>query len=405
MQNRLYKRLVNDATKTISDDKARLQVNFRWMLKILLATVLFLAVINIITGQIRQGIILAGIALSFYIQYWIVYILKDKGATIVSVTLNIEAILICTYMIVTGGVDGFSPIWILIMPMFTLILLGRKNGTISNIEIFILFVFFFWTPIGRSSLQYPYSDAFMFRLPIVFLSLSIIMLYTETLRIYTVKELVEARKKMEAVYQNEYSTMKSRITEARRARHDIRHHFVMINTYINDGKYEEAKNYIDQYYKALPFEESLTYCEHYQTNALLTYFVQRAKADNIAYEVKVNFPSDMDIPADDLTVILGNLLENALDASVQSTQEDPGFETFVSVKGTFQKNLLLLTVENNTLHQAKQDEKNRFISTKHEGVGIGIDSSRTIAEKYNGYLRIEQSEGKFTANVALNLTK
>ncbi|MDO4615734.1 MAG: ATP-binding protein, partial [Lachnospiraceae bacterium] len=184
-------------------------------------------------------------------------------------------------------------------------------------------------------------------------------------------------------------------------RHDMRHHFLILDRYLEDGMIEEAKGYIAKYYNAIPYEESLTHCHHYGTNALLTYFTELAGQHQIPYEIRVDFPERLPVSDEDLTVVLGNLLENAMDACREAVNEEPDFKPYIKIAGNFDGQMILIAVENSALHEAKMDKKQRYLSTKHKGHGIGIDSIRTAAEKNNGFLKIEQVKGKFIANVMM----
>ncbi len=199
------------------------------------------------------------------------------------------------------------------------------------------------------------------------------------------------------VYQ--YSHMSDRIDETRRVRHDLRHHLVLIQHYLEDKKYEDLQSYLNRYAHSLPFEETLTYCDHYTINALLAYYGQRAKDDGITWNVKVFYPANLPFSAEDLTIVFSNLLENALDAYREISED--GRARTIDVQGRFRNDMLIFQVTNHTLHTAFPDENGLLPSTKHSGKGIGLESVRTIAQKYHGNVSITSIDQTFCVKVTL----
>lgn len=101
------------------------------------------------------------------------------------------------------------------------------------------------------------------------------------------------------------------------------------------------------------------------------------------------------IPEPEFCSLLGNLLENALDACAAS--KTPRFiRLHIRQQGS-----LYLTMDNTSDQPPLSDEK-RLISSKHDGFGIGTESVRMTAERYNGDARFEWKEGIFYASVMLS---
>ncbi len=201
----------------------------------------------------------------------------------------------------------------------------------------------------------------------------------------------------------QYSRLNSKIDEARKARHDMRHHLLLIDTYLQDGKLEELKEYLAQYRNSLPMEEALIFCENYVVNAILTYTKQQANMIDAECKIRVNYPMELPISDQDLTIILGNLLENALDACRRDKQQQPDFQTKIEIMGDYSRNMFLFRVKNTALHMAKKNKDNDFISSKREGnkVGVGIRSVQSIVKKNEGEIEIQQENGYFMTSVAI----
>ena len=194
-------------------------------------------------------------------------------------------------------------------------------------------------------------------------------------------------------------SLHKQIAATRQARHDIRHHIAVIDAYLADEEYEKLHEYLQSYKRTLTDEGAVFYCAHYTVNVLLNYFAQQAKEHKINFSVSAQLPEKLSISDNVLSVILGNLLENAMDASVCTV----GIPAWISVKATASHDALFFQIENtyrpDTLHYCD----GHYRSSKHEGDGIGLASVKNIVEQYDGILEIEPSDGIFRVSVLLNL--
>ncbi len=197
----------------------------------------------------------------------------------------------------------------------------------------------------------------------------------------------------------QYGNLQDRVEEARRAKHDLRQHIHVVSAYLKEKKYEELEQYIARYEKTVPDESvSIFYCEHFAVNALLGYFAGYAKIIGCGFNAAVHIPQDVGIPEEVLAVVLGNLLENAMEASLAE-----GGGAVVSVRGKCDETAVFLKIVNTCHKPPKTDKEGRFLSSKRKGYGIGLQSVREIAEQYDGMMKAHWEDGKFTVSVMLNI--
>ncbi len=196
--------------------------------------------------------------------------------------------------------------------------------------------------------------------------------------------------------QKQFEILQERIEEARTAKHDMRQHLHMISAYLADKKYDDLEVYINSFRKTIPENSTISYCDHYGINALLQYFAGLAKENNIAFSARIELPAKIDIPDDVLAVLLGNLLENAVEAASKETRP------VLTVRGKMEGNAVFFKVVNTFTGKAKKTLDGLYLSTKHEGRGIGLRSVRGIVEEYKGILKITQENGLFNVSVLLN---
>lgn len=97
-----------------------------------------------------------------------------------------------------GGADGFSPIWICLLPPTSMFVFGLRKGTIIGAVMTAVVIALLWTPLALI-IPYPYSPTFRARFPIVVLSCFGLAFALEFFRHHTQKRLEEMNKKLEAM--------------------------------------------------------------------------------------------------------------------------------------------------------------------------------------------------------------
>jgi sensor histidine kinase YesM len=202
-----------------------------------------------------------------------------------------------------------------------------------------------------------------------------------------------------ATQNHQYESLQERINEARHAKHDIRHHITIMDNLLMSKEYERLHEYLQSYKRTLPDDGSIILCNHYATNTILLFFAQQAKEKQIDFSTSVTLPKNIPIPDNVLSVILGNLLENALEACITDTSK----EKQISVKGKFEpeSGSLFFKVENTYSGEYIQNKKGLYLSTKHSGRGLGLASVRNIVANYDGIVEITPTKERFIVSVLL----
>lgn len=193
----------------------------------------------------------------------------------------------------------------------------------------------------------------------------------------------------------QYDTLQEKITDARRVKHDVRHHITTMQEYVRQKDYDALDHYLSQYQESLPDDSLLHFCENTAVNAVLLYFSSQAKKYDISYQTQVKIPEHLPIEETDLSVLFGNLLENALDAC----RVDAAPDKKIVVRGTADNYSLCITIDNTFTGTLRKTSSGNFLSSKHRGVGIGTQSVRNISEKYGGVTHLEAHDGMFFASV------
>ena len=212
----------------------------------------------------------------------------------------------------------------------------------------------------------------------------------------------QAMERLLQIQHDQYSMLQARIAENRRARHDFRQHLRVIQDCVKRGDLEDLKSYLAEYEKQFPSLSDHIYCNSYAVNAILAFYADKAENHNIRLDVKIQMSDTPVIPETEFCVLLGNLLENALDACQTGRPESETSQPFIRVcaiqTGT---STLSITVDNTSVFKPTWINE-KLVSTKAAGSGIGTESIRMIAEQYRGDARFEWKDGVFYASVMLN---
>lgn len=194
---------------------------------------------------------------------------------------------------------------------------------------------------------------------------------------------------------SQYALVQSRLEETRHARHDLRHHWQALHGYINCGDLNALSAYVKKYGESLPQEALPVYCGNAAINAILCFYAKKASQYAIDLEISFAIRQKTVIPEPEFCVILGNLLENALDACTTC-----GKTRFIKIRAKqMSESTLVLTVDNTGPKPEKQGDA--FYSSKRPGFGLSTESVRIIVQRYHGDVRYEWKEGVFYASVML----
>ncbi len=178
-------------------------------------------------------------------------------------------------------------------------------------------------------------------------------------------------------------------------RHDFKFHIKTINDFVKNGDMEKLSYYLSKIDISLPENIPNQYCENSIVNALLFNYVEICKNNNINIEILTDIPNSLAIDDYDLCIILGNLLENSVEASLNITADR---KINLEIK-TQTKNLVIMIKNNFNGQILLKDGK--IISQKNDG-GFGLRSINAIIKRYGSEMFIEWDNTTFTTYLLLN---
>ena len=119
---------------------------------------------------------------------------------------------------------------------------------------------------------------------------------------------------LQRVQTEQFEMLKTRIMESRRARHDFRHHRMVLQDMADRNDLHGIQTYLAEYNAEHADTPSKTYSNNPTVNAVVAYYAGHAEAAGIRFTARVQLPEHLLIPDPIFCVLLGNLLENAVDA-------------------------------------------------------------------------------------------
>lgn len=174
-----------------------------------------------------------------------------------------------------------------------------------------------------------------------------------------------------------------------RAAHDRRHFNNMLLEFLEKGENHEAVALLKKQDQTAP-KMSKVYCENHVVNAAVCHYAKIAEQSGIPTEIELDIPSDLTVDSLELSMVVSNLLENAIVACLKQSGSKPLSIHFIC------RNMgrLLLEIENPCIEGVALDE-NGYPVTVEEGHGIGSKSVIAFAKKYDGELIYKVEKGFF----------
>ena len=202
---------------------------------------------------------------------------------------------------------------------------------------------------------------------------------------------VAAMEQQMEVQVQSYLQLTESIETSRALRHDLRHHLTAMTSFIEQNDMNGLAAYLAEYRQNLPFENELQVCGNHTVDVLVRYYLQQAEEAGAEVDVKLELPADTGIKDTDLTIVFGNLFENAEHSVIGQSSG----RRFIFARCGIENNKLILTVDNSV------EEKSYDRKGIRQACGIGQNSVKAVAEKYHGTVRFSQEGNVYKASVLL----
>lgn len=205
-----------------------------------------------------------------------------------------------------------------------------------------------------------------------------------------------------AAYQRElinthYAEVDNMYKKMRGWRHDYRNHIQVLKAYASEGNLEAIKAYLDELDTDLATVDTVIKTGNTMADAILNSKISLARSKNIEVRADAHIPLALTTPDIDLCVIIGNLFDNAIEASMKLPEDKRIIRIYMNMKNT----QLYISFTNFTATGKMEKIGKVFKTTKGEGHGLGLIRIDNIIERLGGYLSRNSEEGAFTTEILL----
>lgn len=199
------------------------------------------------------------------------------------------------------------------------------------------------------------------------------------------------------MYAKHLSEKQMVIDEVRRVKHDMKNNMIYLQNLLKADP-EEAEKYLEKFIgKTTKKTDEFSKSGNFSIDSMLNYKNMIAKSKGLSLILEEQIPINLPYENSDLCVILGNLLDNAIEAAENSENKE------IDARIVYVKNKLKITVKNYYTGKIKKDAGGNFISTKSDtkNHGIGLQSVTRIVDAYGGVMEVRTDHSVFQVDIII----
>ena len=200
-------------------------------------------------------------------------------------------------------------------------------------------------------------------------------------------ERLQSESRLSALREMYYQGLQREQNQVRTLRHDMRNHMAVLQGLLDNGDTGKAEEYLRELLGSAALSGGRRICAHETANAVLSVKLGEMERLGIPADFQVNIPEKLDISDTDLCALLGNALDNAMEACAKVKTPD------IRLRCRMDKGMLMLMVSN----PLSGDEKPGLGTTKADGKnhGFGLPGMAEIARRCGGSLDTRTEDGRF----------
>ena len=274
---------------------------------------------------------------------------------------------------------------------------GRKReeeGSISLIFVPVCSMIIVWILVSVMDNGSRKMFIVMVSASLLIVNFLVLYLYNVLLRAFSQRYENEILKQKVQIYANQLDIILQNEDKVKRLRHDMKHHMNELKLLAIKNKDGSIQEYIDSMEEFINNPKEIVSSGNTEIDSVLNYMLQKAKGELKDVEIDVQLPADVS-HSFDINVILGNLLENAIEGAGGTEEKRLHVKIKlkqgvlrIEVENSFRKEMLVTKKESGILSNGIYKKSIRFQTTTEdkEQHGIGLMNVKKIVEKYNGIM-------------------
>lgn len=205
-------------------------------------------------------------------------------------------------------------------------------------------------------------------------------------------------------FQNElvdkhYDEVETMYRKMRGWRHDYHNHIQVLKAHMTMKQYDEADKYLDMLVEDLKTVDTVLKTGNVMVDAILNSKLTMIKEKGISVDATAIVPQDVSISGVDLSVLIGNMLDNAMEACMQIPEKR---DRFIRIYIDIIKKQLYISITNSMEGRARRNGL-QYLSSKAGVHGFGMLRIDSIVSKYKGYINRQNEKGVFATEIMLPL--
>ncbi|MXQ74259.1 GHKL domain-containing protein [Clostridiaceae bacterium DONG20-135] len=200
------------------------------------------------------------------------------------------------------------------------------------------------------------------------------------------------------VMSHHYEEVKSVYLNMRGWRHDYHNHIQTMKAYLQLKQYTQLESYLNELEADLSSVDQLVKSGNLMMDAILNSKLSLAKEHQIEIHCKAVTPESLCISDIDICVMIGNLMDNAIEACDQIPPDKRRIRVYTDIV----HQQFYLSVTNSANENISEDQK-RYISEKRGNHGHGMKRVKLTVDKYDGYLNLKNEPGVFVSELMIPL--
>lgn len=270
-----------------------------------------------------------------------------------------------------------------------------KLFTVAIVLVLLTSVILLTMVFRQNDVNYVFS---MISLSCVLISSFIIVyLYDSIARLFDERTKSELIKRERTYYHNQSELLQKNYGDLRKFRHDLNNKIIVIKQLLEKNKIEELNEYISGLSGKIGKTD--TYCQsgNVAVDSIVNYKLSFASEKGIDIRTDISIPPEIIIEDDDIVIIIGNLLDNAIEAVGKTSKKG-----YICFQLKLNKNSIYINVENSHSNNFNK-EKGKLTTTKEDKKmhGIGLKSVESVVEKYEGVMDVSYDDVKFDVTIII----